>query len=156
MPVNLDIKVNADPTAAGPAVSGLIDSFLHARQRQRHARLENDAREREIDDATALADHEGVMRDLEIEERQLALDEKRTEQRRTRIAVEKERLDLEMHRIECVTEMATRLVDTLYPDAANPREKGQLLRTFAQQFINGVRDASCASLCALPERTNDP
>jgi len=135
MPANIDITVNADPSAAGPAISGLIDSVAHARQRWRQARLDNDAREQNMDDATARATHEAHMRELEIEEHAIALAEKRLGLRKAEIAVSSDALDVERKAFDYALDSAAKMVDLLHPDPSDPA-RAALMRDLLPRLLD--------------------
>jgi transcriptional regulator with XRE-family HTH domain len=109
-PMNMDWKVDLSAPSVAEALVITIDGITQVRKRIEKMELENQAKALEVKQAEQRVDHEQQIAELEREQQRLEIEQRRLE-------VLEKRLEVQKKGIEYALEIATKVVDTLHPNA---------------------------------------
>jgi hypothetical protein len=109
-PMNMDWKVDLSAPSVAEALVITIDGITQVRKRLEKMEIENQAKVLEVKQAEQRVDHEQQIAELEREQQRLEVEQRRLE-------VLEKRLEVQKKGIEYALEIATRVVDTLHPNA---------------------------------------
>jgi uncharacterized protein YjbI with pentapeptide repeats len=120
-PVNVDVKVEATPEAVMKALGIAIDGVVQAPLRFKEKQLEIQAKAQKIKQAEQKAAQESQMALLEKEKQEF-------ENEKLRLELVEKRLEVQKKGIDYALEVASKMVDVLYPNA-DAGTKAMITRT---------------------------